>query len=396
MTAEIMTSLDRTNLYHAIDDLRLPSVGLFKYLKKAGFKTSTSMVSKLRTKGEWPKNYSKADIEHCKQEIEIYLVNNGATSAHTDDLWMLANGKPDYIPDNETYYEVPEPEMLSNNTKRFFKLRHNIFENEINCEDDVFMAENHQLVLEEVLSTAFAGSMAALIGECGSGKTILRRAFISRIERDHPDVVLIQPSRLDRSKITAGTISLAICHALQIQKVGRSAEERDAAIEQALIASANNGNLHLLLIDEAHDLTVEVIKILKRFWELTHGYKRVIGIVLMGQPELKRKLESQHVREFTWRCNQIEMRPLGLNTPDYIRHKFKCGGSNADNFFDEEALQAVKDKCAGKIKQGLGFGGKEMDMSYPLHVNAWLCKAMNMAAQIGEKRITKALIERVK
>jgi len=395
MAENINQLMELTNLHYAIEDLRLPQVGLCKYLKRMGFRTSTSMVSKLKIRGEWPKNYSTEDIEHCKKEIEAYLVDNGATSAHTESLWRTSTGRPDFLPDNEVLYEHPEPEMLTNNTKRFFKLRHDIFENEIACESDVFLADSHQLVLEEILSAASAGSMTAVIGECGSGKTILRRAFIARIQEDHPEVILIQPARLDRKKMNAESISSAICRALQVGHC-RSAEDRDAAIEQALISSANNGNLHLLVVDEAHDLPLDVIKLFKRIWELTHGFKRVMGIVLMGQTELKRKLESQSVREFTWRCNQIEMRPLGLDVANYIRHKFERGGSNADDYFDEEAFQAIRKKCSGKIRQGLGFGAQEMDMSFPLHVNSWLSKTMNMATQIGEKKITKTMIERVK
>ncbi|MEI5579265.1 ATP-binding protein, partial [Streptomyces brasiliscabiei] len=90
------------------------------------------------------------------------------------------------------------------------------------------------------------------------GKTIIRRAFTHRVQQENPEVILIQPARLDCRKITAESISSAICRALQI-KHRPSAEERDAAVEEALIESANNGHLHLMIIDEAHDLSADVI-----------------------------------------------------------------------------------------------------------------------------------------
>ncbi|WP_238937672.1 ExeA family protein, partial [Pseudoalteromonas sp. S16_S37] len=291
-------------------------------------------------------------------------------------------------------YEDPEPEMLTANAKKFFKLRRDPFENEIACEDDVFLIESHRIILEDMLSAANAGSMIALFGECGSGKTIIRRAFIHQIQQDHPDVILIQPARLDRRKITAESISTAICRALQI-KHRPSAEERDAAIEEALIESANNGHLHLMVIDEAHDLNSDVIKLLKRIWELTHGFRRVMGIVLIGQNELQKKLSGQHVREFTWRCNQIRMQPLGMQVPAYIRHKFSRVGINADRIFTEDAMSAIKGKCYARIKHGIALDDVELDRSYPLSINTWLAKAMNLAAQIGEKQITEKLVQRV-
>lgn len=384
-----------TNLQHVLYDLKIAQARIVKHLQSLGIKTSDASFSRLKIRSVWPKKYNDNDKEKCRKAVEQFLVDNGATPAHLENLWEFTEKKPDYIPDNEVLYEDPEPEMLTNNAKRFFKLKHNPFENEITCEEDVYLAENHRLILEEMLSAASAGSMAALIGECGSGKTIVRRAFISRIQQDHPEVILIQPARLDRRKMTADSISVAICRALQIE-YGRSAEQRDAAIEAALIESANNGYLHLIVVDEAHDLPIEVIKMFKRIWELTHGYKRVMGIVLIGQTELKKKLESQHVREFTWRCSQIDMQPLGLNVPSYIRHKFERAGVDADHFFDEDAMMEIRQRCSGKIRQGLGLASVDTDRSFPLHVNTWLTRALNTAAQIGEKQITTKLIQRIK
>jgi type II secretory pathway predicted ATPase ExeA len=284
--------------------------------------------------------------------------------------------------------------MLTANAKKFFKLRRDPFENEIASLDDVFWIDPYRVVLEDMLLAATAGSMVALFGECGSGKTIIRRTFIHNIKRDNPEMILIQPARLDRKKITAESISTAICRALQI-KHKPSAEERDAAIEEALIQSANNGHLHLLIIDEAHDLSLDVIKLLKRIWELTHGFQRVMGIVLIGQTELKKKLDGQTVREFTWRCNQIAMAPLGTFVPDYIKHKLARVGLDASTIFTDEAMCAVRGKCYGIIKHGIALDESHLDRTFPLSVNTWVAKAMNLAASIGEHKITDELIRRL-
>ncbi|MCG7545574.1 AAA family ATPase [Pseudoalteromonas sp. MM17-2] len=383
--------MSKTKLNQVFTQLDVKQAQLVRALQKKGFTFSTASLSRLKRFGEWPKKCNKEAVQN---EIEAYLLDLGASPKQLTDLWGVCDSHKKPLKE-EIEHEDPEPEMLTTQAKRHFKLRQDPFENEITTEDDVFMVDSHRLVLEEMLSAASAGSMVALIGECGSGKTIIRRAFVHRVQQQNPEVVLIQPARLDRRKLTAESISSAICRALQVKSGGKSAEERDAAIEEALISSANNGHLHLMIIDEAHDLTPDVIKLLKRIWELTHGFKRVMGIVLIGQTELTKKLSGQNVREFTWRCNQIKMQPLGLHVPAYIEHKFGRIGIDANELFTQDAMGAIRGKCYGKIKQGMAFDDVDLDRSFPLQVNTWITKVLNMAANIGETKITEQMVHKV-
>lgn len=378
-----------TKLSHVFDVLGVKQAQVVKALAAKGITFSTASLSRLKRQGEWPKT---CDVSAVQAAICEHLKHLGATELQLDNLFGDVEPNLD-VPEIKEI-EDPEPEMLTANAKRFFKLRRDPFENEITTESDVFLMEPHRIILEDMLSAASAGSMVALYGECGSGKTIIRRQFVHQIQQDHPDVILIQPARLDRRKITAESISTAICRALQVRH-RLSAEERDAAIEDALIESANNGHLHLLIIDEAHDLNPDVIKLLKRIWELTHGFRRVMGIVLIGQSELKKKLDGQHVREFTWRCNQIEMQPLGIHVPAYIKHKFERVGVDASKIFTDDAMGAIRGKCYGRIKHGIALDESNFDRSYPLNINTWLAKTMNLAAQIGEPLINEKLVMKV-
>ncbi|WP_138552758.1 ExeA family protein [Pseudoalteromonas rubra] len=377
-----------TKLSHVIEVLGVKQAHIVKQIKERGHSFSKASLSRVTTQADWPKTCDKAAIEAAITDI---LRDAGANPEQLSELFTWYEPKPQ---NPEVDYEEPEPEMLTVAAKQFFKMRRDPFENEINSEEDVFLVESHRVILEDMLSAASAGSMIALYGECGSGKTIIRRRFIHQIQQDHPDVILIQPARLDRRKITAESISTAICRALQI-KHRPSAEERDAAIEDALIESSNNGHLHLMVIDEAHDLSADVIKLLKRIWELTHGFRRVMGIVLIGQSELRKKLSGQNVREFTWRCNQIQMQPLGVHVPAYLRHKFARVGLDADAIFTEDAISALRGKCYARVRQGIALDDTDLDRSYPLSINTWTAKVMNLAAQIGESKITEKLVHKV-
>jgi type II secretory pathway predicted ATPase ExeA len=85
----------------------------------------------------------------------------------------------------------------------------------------------------------------------------------------------------------------------------------------------------VLVIEEAHDLTTMMFKHLKRFWEMEKGFTKLLGIILIGQPELKAKLDARinfEAREFINRCEVFELSPLGPDLEAYIEFKLKRVG----------------------------------------------------------------------
>ncbi|WP_432460831.1 ExeA family protein [Agarivorans sp. QJM3NY_25] len=349
---------------------------------------SPAGLSKIINYQQWP---VRADAKQLKSKAEQALSDAGATKAQLKGIW-----KPvvtdDAVPrDEEEYWE---PEMLSEQAKQFFKFSRDPFQNEISAEGDVFLNRQNRQLLEEITTAASAGSMLAVIGECGSGKTILKHLFLHRMAQNNPDLVVIEPRRIDRKKITAEGLSSAICRKLQLNCAGMNGEERDAKIEDALIESAENGHRHVLIIDEAHDLPRDVIKLIKRVWELTSGFQRVMGVVLIGQPELRHKLGGDYVREFSLRCAQYHVAPLAFDIPAYVQHKFKRVGMDVSSIFEEDALKAIRGKCLLLRKLGINSAqGDEMeDRSYPLKVNSVVIRALNIAAAIHESKVTEQLM----
>ncbi|MBQ1782915.1 MAG: AAA family ATPase [Gammaproteobacteria bacterium] len=353
---------------------------------------SASALTEILRRGKWP---AKRDQQALIATAGQWLADHGITP--DAGLWQPdepAVAEPAPQQPTLTEPKLPEPEMLTENARRFHKLPRDPFTNEIHSEEDVWLSHQNRMLVEEMLTAATAGSMIALVGECGSGKTILKRLFLGRAKARHQDLIVIEPRRLDRKQITAEGISVAICRALQITKRGMSGEERDAIIEDALLESAANGHKHLLIIDEAHNLSNDVIKLLKSVWELTHGFSRVMGIVLIGQPELANKLKSDYVREFAWRCSQFEVAPISENIIDYVAHKFQRIGIDWRSLFEEDAIYAIRGKCQTAQSLGVGKSGRYIDRSYALAINTWLTKALNTAASIGEKQVTEALVLR--
>ena len=73
------------------------------------------------------------------------------------------------------------------------------------------------------------------------------------------------------------------------------------------------GFAHVLIIEEAHDLSIATLKYLKRFWELEDGLKKLLSILLIGQTELAGKLDESknyEAREIIRRMELLKIEPL--------------------------------------------------------------------------------------
>jgi type II secretory pathway predicted ATPase ExeA len=100
------------------------------------------------------------------------------------------------------------------------------------------------------------------------------------------------------------------------------------------------------VIDEAHSLPIPTIKHLKRFFELELGFKKLLSIILIGQPELKAKLSerNQDVREVVQRCEMVELAPLdGGRLDEYLKFKFDRLGKPIGEVID---VTAASTPCA--------------------------------------------------
>jgi type II secretory pathway predicted ATPase ExeA len=248
-------------------------------------------------------------------------------------------------------------------------------------------------VREAMFTTARLGGFLAVVGESGAGKTVLRRDLIDRVQREGHPIRIIQPRALDKVTLTARHICEAILedlrpgtrHATSLERLARQ-------VEQLLLDSSRAGNQHLLLIEEAHDLHISTLKYLKRFWELEDGFKKLLAIVLVGQPELKQRLDERinfDAREVIRRCEIAELQPLNNNLETYLAHKLRRVGAEIDQVLDESAFTAIRNRLT--VQRG-GGRAQMLSLLYPLVVNNLVTRALNAAAEIGAPRVTADVI----
>lgn len=351
----------------------------------------------------WPKQTPRQSIISQTQD---FLRKRGVGEADIANAFKVDEqdeqhryGHPAGIHTNQYPRAVPEtdligePEMLSPNAKKHFSLFRDPFKDEVNSAEDVYISPDIRYIREAMFTTAKHGGLLAVVGESGGGKSILRRDLIERINRDGEQIVIIFPRVIDKTRLNAGSICEAIIKDLQPEsKLPQSLESKARIVENVLKASSDAGNKHVVIIEEAHDITIQCMKYLKRFWELEDGFKKLLSIVLIGQPELMHKLNegsNPDAREFIRRCEVAQLVPLDRNLEDYLKFKFQRVGSNTANVFEDDTFEAIRKRLTREQN------GRVISHLNPLMVNNLVTKALNLCAEIGEDKLSAEVIKKL-
>lgn len=293
-----------------------------------------------------------------------------------------------------------ENQALSPDARKHFNLPRNPFQDDVQSPDDVFQSPSVRYVRASLMDCANHHGFVAITGESGAGKSTLAEDLEERIKADARDVLIIRPYVLAMEQndakgktLKSSHIAEAIASALDPQlKVKSSPEARFRQVHELLKASRRAGRRHLLVIEEAHCLPTATLKHLKRFLELKDGMQRLIGVALIGQPELRDRLGSQNaeVREVMQRCEVVELEPLDGELEAYLRHKFARFDLKFEDVFAPDAADAIRARLIH-----IPRGGKASDarsLCYPLVVNNLVCRAMNAAARAGWPQVDAQVI----
>jgi len=277
--------------------------------------------------------------------------------------------------------------MLTHASLKHFKLFKNPFINDIRDAKDVFLSEDSRYLLAAMRDAARHQGILALVGESGAGKSVLRRQLFQDLQHDG-DVDIIQAKIIDKTAVSAAGLCDAIIGDISEEKPKRSLEDKARQVESLLRSGAKGGQRYVLIIEEAHDLSIPVLKYLKRFWELEDGFSKLLGIVLIGQTELAIKLNERknyQLREFIRRCMVEHVPNLDGDIGAYITHKFERAGGQINKIMTEDCFAAIKSRLTTKET---GFS-----MVYPQIVNNLVSRAMNLAQELGEPLVTAELIK---
>lgn len=287
-----------------------------------------------------------------------------------------------------------EVEMITQEALRHFKMFRNPFIDDIQKDTDVYMSDEHRYIEAAMLDAAKHGGFLAVIGEVGSGKSVMRRKVVESLKRDG-DTLIIFPQMIDKGRLTAASICDAIIMDVSSEKCRVRLEDKTRQVQRLLLDRAKSGYKACLIVEEAHDLKVQTLKYLKRFYELEDGYKKLLGIILIGQTELKHMFnEAQNVdmREVIRRVQVAEIRGLNGHLREYLEVKFKrVGVKQIGDIFTDDAFEAMGRRLTSTSRDGKS----KISHAYPLTVNNYTARALNYASETGEPRVSAEVVEAI-
>jgi type II secretory pathway predicted ATPase ExeA len=238
---------------------------------------------------------------------------------------------------------------------RHFGLKFDPFDvDRIPAKDELFTTPEIDACVQRVKDAILYQRFVAVIGEVGSGKTLLKMRVAAELaEEKGLRARLLYPEFFDQSQVNVGEIASFILREYE-QKVPQSRPERVRRIK-ALLGDLYDDDIRpALVIDECHRLNDRVISSLKNFWEMTNGaFSRLLGVVLFGQPAfVNSRLREVVFKEIRQRVQIIEMPSFAGAARGYVEHRIKLAGGDAGKLFESNALDTICRHAATPLSLG--------------------------------------------
>lgn len=203
----------------------------------------------------------------------------------------------------------------------------------------IFLSGNHREAFGHLLYgiDSHAGFIA-LVGEVGTGKTTVLRTLLSQLDPEkYRSALIFNPC------LTVEQLLASICREFGIESSEASRYGYHDALNRFLLEQDRAGRTVILIVDEAQNLSPQLLEQVRMISNLETERDKLIQIVLAGQPELQQILARHDLRQLNQRITvRCRLAPMGLDdTEAYIRHRLKIAGSRIPNLFSKAAVKKI-------------------------------------------------------
>lgn len=208
----------------------------------------------------------------------------------------------------------------------------------------MFLSDRHREALAHLTyGLGETGGFVLLTGEVGTGKTTVSRCLLQQIPDNTDTAFILNPS------LTELELLATLCDELEI-KYGDNPTLKQLTdlISMYLLNNHKNGRNTVLIIDEAQHLRSEVLEQLRLLTNLETNTKKLLQVILIGQPELQQLLKRQDLRQLAQRIT-ARYHLLPLNKDEialYVLHRLQVAGRH-EPLFTRKAIAALHKHSGG-------------------------------------------------
>lgn len=208
----------------------------------------------------------------------------------------------------------------------------------------LFLSDRHREALAHLTyGLGETGGFVLLTGEVGTGKTTVSRCLLNQLPENTDTAFILNPS------LTELELLATLCDELSIEY------EKDPSLKQLtdrlshfLLANHEKGRNTVLIIDEAQHLRAEVLEQLRLLTNLETDTKKLLQVILIGQPELQQLLRRQELRQLAQRITaRYHLLPLTLEEVGlYVQHRLQVAGRH-EPLFNSRSIKALHKYSGG-------------------------------------------------
>jgi MSHA biogenesis protein MshM len=244
--------------------------------------------------------------------------------------------------------------------------------------DFFYQSVTHQAALNVLLVAIKSGDgFIKVTGEVGTGKTLLCRKLLDTLDEQYNTVYIPNPYMNCNALLDAVLAEMGISDRLKN-------DNYLACINQYLISSAQNDKTTVIILDEAQSLPKESLEVIRLLSNLETEKKKLVQIILFGQPELDDRLAESSIRQLQQRImHAYHLQPLNESSmQSYLHHRMRSAGYIGPDLFDAKAKKMLFNLSQGVPRIINILSNKAMMQSYA-----------NGDFYIGEKQIEAAALD---
>jgi general secretion pathway protein A len=245
----------------------------------------------------------------------------------------------------------------------------------------LFMSERHREALAHLLyGVRGGGGFVLLTGEIGAGKTTVCRCFLEQVPKRTNVAYIFNP------KLTALELLQSVCQEFRIPVQARDGsgvptlKDHVDALNDYLLRTHADGQNSVLIIDEAQNLAPDVLEQLRLLTNLETNERKLLQIILIGQPELRDMVARPELEQLAQRVvARFHLDPLAEEeTAHYIKHRLSVAGMSGLIPFDRDARHRIF----------------ELTRGVPRRINLLCDRALLGAYASGRQRVDRAIVDK--